>query len=84
FASFLPPAAYIPRALGNNRPARVEINAQRLADWPDFSLAVLAFHELVPGHHLESSAAREAGLPLARQMVWNVAYGEGWASYAET
>ena len=84
FAGFLPPAAYLPRALNGNRPARVEINAQRLADWPDFSLAVLAFHELVPGHHLENSAAREANLPLARQMVWNVAYGEGWASYAET
>lgn len=84
FAGFLPPAAYLPRALNGHRPARVEINAQRLADWPDFSLAVLAFHELIPGHHLESSAARQADLPLARQMVWNVAYGEGWASYAET
>jgi len=84
FASFLPAAAYLPRALSDTRPARVEINALRLADWPDYSLAVLAFHQLVPGHHLQSSAARQADLPLARQMVWNVAYGEGWASYAET
>lgn len=84
FAGFLPAVAYLPRALSDTRPARVEINARRLADWPDYSLAVLAFHQLVPGHHLESSAARAADLPLARQMVWNVAYGEGWASYAET
>lgn len=84
FAGFLPAVAYLPRALSDTRPALVEINARRLADWPDYSLAVLAFHQLVPGHHLESSAARAADLPLARQMVWNVAYGEGWASYAET
>ncbi|WP_035592270.1 MULTISPECIES: DUF885 domain-containing protein [Hyphomonas] len=85
FAAFLPPAAYLPRSLSGSTPARVEINLARMNDWPDFSLAVTAFHELVPGHHLESSAARSAAeLPLARQMVWNVAYGEGWASYAET
>lgn len=85
FAGFLPPSAYLPRALSGNAPARVEINLARLTDWPDFTLAALAFHELVPGHHLESTAARnEAGLPLARQLISNVAYGEGWASYAET
>ncbi len=28
--------------------------------------------------------AERANLPLARQMIWNVAYGEGWGAYAET
>ncbi|MFN3608440.1 MAG: DUF885 domain-containing protein [Hyphomonas sp.] len=85
FSAFLPPVSYLPRALNGSVPARADINLARLTDWPNFSLAVLAFHELVPGRHLESSAARSAAeLPLARQMVWNVAYGEGWASYAET
>ena len=85
FSAFLPLATYIPRALSGSAPARVEINLARMSDWPDYSLAALAFHELVPGHHLESSAARAiAELPTARLMIWNVAYGEGWASYAET
>ncbi|PKP80372.1 MAG: hypothetical protein CVT79_16105 [Alphaproteobacteria bacterium HGW-Alphaproteobacteria-18] len=85
FEGFLPPAAYLPRTLSGSASARVEINLARLSDWPDFSLAALAFHELVPGHHLEGSVTRsEASLPLARQVIWNVAYGEGWASYAET
>lgn len=85
FSGFLPATAYLPRALSGDAPARVEINLARMNEWPDFSLAVVAFHELVPGRHLENSAARsEAELPLVRQMVWNVAYGEGWASYAET
>ena len=85
FSAFLPLATYIPRALSGSAPARVEINLARMGDWPDYSLAALAFHELVPGHHLESSAARTiAELPTARLMIWNVAYGEGWASYAET
>ena len=43
------------------------------------------FHETVPGHHLESAlTAEQAHLPLIRQMIWNVAYGEGWGVYAET
>ena len=42
------------------------------------------FHETVPGHHLESAlTAERSNLPLIRQMVWNVAYGEGWAVYGE-
>ncbi|MFN4184716.1 MAG: DUF885 domain-containing protein [Hyphomonas sp.] len=85
FTGFLPPAAYLPRTLSGSASARVEINLARLSDWPDFSLAALAFHELVPGHHLEGSVTRsESSLPLARQVISNVAYGEGWASYAET
>lgn len=84
FQAFLPMAAYLPRALSGAAPGRVEINLARLPDWPDYSLAPLAFHQLVPGHHLESSAASEAGLPLARHIIWNTAYREGWASYAET
>lgn len=85
FSGFLPPAAYIPQSLNGSAPARVELNLARLTDWPDFSLAVLAFHELVPGHHLEASTARsQSDLPLARYMVQNAAYHEGWASYAET
>ncbi|MCU0732453.1 MAG: DUF885 domain-containing protein, partial [Hyphomonas sp.] len=62
-----------------------EINLTRLADWPDYSLPTLVYHETLPGHHLESGIASEqAGLPLARQLIWNPGYGEGWASYAET
>lgn len=85
FAASAPSARYTPRTADGRNPARFEINLTRLADWPDYSLPTLVYHETLPGHHLESGlAAEKAGLPLARQLIWNPGYGEGWASYAET
>tara|TARA_R110000787_G_scaffold8444_6_gene28240 strand:- start:5840 stop:7726 length:1887 start_codon:yes stop_codon:yes gene_type:complete len=80
------PAAFYSAAPANgSAPGLFEINLANMADWPDFALATLVYHETVPGHHLESAVAAErANLPLARQMIWNVAYGEGWGVYAET
>jgi uncharacterized protein (DUF885 family) len=43
-----------------------------------------AYHEGVPGHHLQTAIAQELpGLPLLRQQGGYVAFGEGWALYAE-
>lgn len=85
FTASAPSAAYTPRTADGRNPARFEINLTRMGDWPDYSLPTLVFHETLPGHHLESAMASEkGGLPLARQLIWNVGYGEGWASYAET
>lgn len=85
FAAAAPSAIYTPRTADGRSPARFEINLARITDWPDFTLPTLVFHETLPGHHLESALAAEtANLPLARQLIWNAGYGEGWASYAET
>ena len=40
-------------------------------------------HEAIPGHHLQISLQREAGLPLIRKTASYSAYTEGWALYAE-
>ena len=80
------PAAFYSAAPANgSAPGLFEINLADMTDWPAFTLATLVFHETVPGHHLESAlTAEQARLPLIRQMIWNVAYGEGWGVYAET
>lgn len=44
------------------------------------------FHEGVPGHHLQMSAALDNRAELnmwRRSVCWNAAHGEGWALYAE-
>jgi uncharacterized protein (DUF885 family) len=46
-------------------------------------LEATAFHEAVPGHHLQLALAAESGdVPVGR-WLWNDAYGEGWGLYAE-
>lgn len=48
-------------------------------------MAGLAFHEAIPGHHLQIAIARERGTgthPILR-FLGNSAFSEGWASYAE-
>lgn len=50
----------------------------------DFTINTLAFHETVPGHHLE----REHELvlehiPMVRKLAFNTAFIEGWALYSE-
>ena len=80
-----PSAFYSAAPANGSAPGLFEINLSDMTDWPDFALATLVYHETLPGHHLESAVAAErANLPLARQMIWNVAYGEGWGAYAET
>ena len=79
------PAAYRPPPANGSAPARVELNLARPDDWPDYRLAALAFHEIMPGRHLEHAATLAAAdLPLARQLIRLVPYAEGWGSYAET
>ncbi|HWX65681.1 MAG TPA: DUF885 family protein [Rhodanobacter sp.] len=56
------------------------------SDYAQRNLSVIestAYHEGVPGHHLQISIAQTLPLPPFRQQAAYNAYAEGWALYAE-
>jgi uncharacterized protein (DUF885 family) len=82
------PAAYYFQASGDgSRPGTFYINTFEPQSRPKHTLPALAFHEGVPGHHLQIALAQEAqGLPAFRRMSagWLAnAFVEGWALYTE-
>ena len=62
------------------------INALGYANEAKWRTETLFLHEAVPGHHMQVARAAEIeGLhPWRSQAVFNIAYGEGWALYAES
>ena len=51
---------------------------------PKNELEVIAYHEGLPGHHMQISIAQELkGIPRFRTQAGSTAYSEGWALYTE-
>ncbi|MEW6372226.1 MAG: DUF885 domain-containing protein [Pseudomonadota bacterium] len=68
-----------------SRSAALVVNTARLETQPLWEVETLALHEALPGHHLQVARAHElAALPAFRRHRWDEAFGEGWATYAES
>jgi uncharacterized protein (DUF885 family) len=66
------------------RPGRVNINGYHWADRALAPIEAVAYHEGIPGHHLQISIAEEmSGLPDFRKHIEYTAFVEGWALYSE-
>ncbi len=79
-----PGAYYEPPSLGGKRPGIFYANLRSLAEIPTWSMATLAFHEAVPGHHFQIGIQQELKqVPTFRKVLPFTAYMEGWALYAE-
>ena len=77
--------SYDSPGLDGSRPGWFNANALAYKTRPIWGMETLVAHEAVPGHHLQNARANELGdLPRFRRSAWYVAYGEGWALYAET
>lgn len=65
------------------RPGVVFVNTGDFAQRTLYTIEDTAYHEGVPGHHLQISIAQSLPLPPFRQQAGYNAYIEGWALYAE-
>lgn len=77
-------AFYDSPALDGSRPGTYYINLKDMADQPTFLQQALAYHEGIPGHHMQIAIAQELqGLPEFRTLGGHTAFIEGWGLYAE-
>lgn len=77
-------AFYQDPALDGSRPGIYYVNLYNMADQAIYQMEALAYHEGIPGHHMQLAIAQELqGIPKFRKLGGNTAYVEGWALYSE-
>ncbi|HEY9412823.1 MAG TPA: DUF885 domain-containing protein [Jiangellaceae bacterium] len=84
-AADVPPAYYTPPVPDGSRPGEYHVNLHEPTERGRYSTASIAYHEAIPGHHLQLAIASErTDLPAFRRLGWGqTAYVEGWALYTE-
>jgi uncharacterized protein (DUF885 family) len=79
------PADYSIGAGDGSRPGRINVNEYEPAKRLLLNVEAIAYHEGIPGHHLQFSIAQElTDLPPFRKFAEYNAFSEGWALYSET
>jgi uncharacterized protein (DUF885 family) len=77
-------AEYEQGTADGSRPGRVQVNTGDPTSRKTITMESTAYHEGVPGHHLQISIAQELPtLPPFRQNGGYTAFVEGWALYSE-
>jgi uncharacterized protein (DUF885 family) len=70
--------------MDGSRPATYFANTHRARERDRYSAEAVAYHEAVPGHHVQVALAQELPeLPLLRRQAPINAFAEGWGLYAE-
>jgi uncharacterized protein (DUF885 family) len=79
-----PIAYYDGPALDGSRPGIFYANLRDVHEIARYQMRTNAYHETVPGHHVQTAIAQElAGVPIFRRLIPFTAFLEGWALYSE-
>ncbi|MFA0813208.1 DUF885 domain-containing protein [Microbulbifer epialgicus] len=77
-------AFYQRPAPDGSRPGIYYANLYKMEDMPTYQMEALAYHEGIPGHHMQLSIAQELqDIPKFRKYGGYTAYTEGWGLYSE-
>jgi uncharacterized protein (DUF885 family) len=75
---------YSPSTPDGSRPGVYYAHLSDMTAMPKRELEVIAYHEGLPGHHMQIAISLELeGVPTFRKQSYLNAYGEGWALYSE-
>jgi len=75
---------YFPSTPDGSRPGTYYAHLSDMTAMPKRELEVIAYHEGLPGHHMQIAIAQElTGIPTFRTQTGFTAYVEGWALYSE-
>ena len=75
---------YFPSTPDGSRPGTYYAHLSDMTAMPKRELEVIAYHEGLPGHHMQIAIAQElTGIPTFRTQLFFTAYIEGWALYSE-
>lgn len=75
---------YEPSSVDGSRPGVFYAVIPDGAAYSAAPMASLFLHEGQPGHHYQMALAQESNLPKLQRFYYHMAFGEGWALYAET
>ena len=77
-------AFYQQPAIDGSRPGTYYANLYDMNAMPTYQMEALAYHEGIPGHHMQIAIAQELdSVPMFRKFNRYTAYSEGWGLYSE-
>ena len=77
-------AYYFPPAKDGSRGGVFFMNTAEPSEWGRYQIEATAYHEGIPGHHLQLAISGELEtIPEFRRRAFIAAYGEGWGLYTE-
>lgn len=66
-----------------SRPGIYYANLYKITDMPKYQMEALAYHEGIPGHHMQFAVTQKLDIPTFQQFSSATAHSEGWGLYSE-